>query len=425
MTNSNRSSEARQRPRVLLVLVAFVVALSGFVVGLGGAPADASTSPGTLVFIKEHNVWIANGDGSGARQVTTGGTASTPWISPSESDSGIIVAARGNLIHRMDQFGTILSTIDPPTVMSSANEPLGPRPTKVAISPDGGKIAYTYAKYSCPPGAACRTRWTTAFTAANRLTSPDVSGLTFYDNPYWVTNDRVLVNSWLTQHIRLFDLGRGDIYWFDENVYTSDDRNLADMELSRDGRYGAAVRDDDEHSRIIWYSVTGNVRDGGRPPFPTPLCQTNEASGFKSPTLAPDGSALAWEEPDGIWVKHDLDDCSGGLALLIRGGSHPSWSPATLRTSRPSYHFSLVAKPKISGTARTGRTLTVSTGTWTPVPASYSYRWYRDGKPIAKAAKRMYKITSKDRKHTITAKVTARRSGVPAKTATAASVRIR
>jgi hypothetical protein len=38
--------------------------------------------------------------------------------------------------------------------------------------------------------------------------------------------------------------------------------------------------------------------------------------------------------------------------------------------------------PAITGTAKVGRTLTASHGTWTPSPTSYTHQWYADGKAI-------------------------------------------
>src|SRR5687767_8651781 len=54
-----------------------------------GAPAAMADS---LTFIKDHNVWLANPDGSGQHQVTLDGTASAPYESPSQADDGTIVA---------------------------------------------------------------------------------------------------------------------------------------------------------------------------------------------------------------------------------------------------------------------------------------------------------------------------------------------
>lgn len=42
--------------------------------------------------------------------------------------------------------------------------------------------------------------------------------------------------------------------------------------------------------------------------------------------------------------------------------------------------------PVITGTAQVGQTLSVSNGTWTNSPASFSYRWYSAGVPIANTA---------------------------------------
>jgi 5'-nucleotidase len=43
------------------------------------------------------------------------------------------------------------------------------------------------------------------------------------------------------------------------------------------------------------------------------------------------------------------------------------------------------AVPVVSGTPRVGRTLTATSGTWTPTPTSVSFQWYANGAPIAGA----------------------------------------
>ena len=48
------------------------------------------------------------------------------------------------------------------------------------------------------------------------------------------------------------------------------------------------------------------------------------------------------------------------------------------------------APPSISGTAEYDATLTAQPGTWTPAPASYAYRWLRDGAPIPDAVEATY-----------------------------------
>ena len=88
---------------------------------------------GSIVFIKDSNVWIANDDGTGQRQVTGDGTADDAYSAPSQADDGTIVALKDNYkIHRMRQNGEPL------------NEPFTPpagRATELALAPDGAKIA--------------------------------------------------------------------------------------------------------------------------------------------------------------------------------------------------------------------------------------------------------------------------------------------
>jgi hypothetical protein len=74
--------------------------------------------------------------------------------------------------------------------------------------------------------------------------------------------------------------------------------------------------------------------------------------------------------------------------------------------------MSFIAKPKISGTVKVGKRLSVGVS-YTPAGAGAqaSYQWYRSGKKISKATKSTYKLTKKDRGKKITAKVTLRATG--------------
>ncbi|WP_327257108.1 hypothetical protein [Streptomyces sp. NBC_01244] len=74
--------------------------------------------------------------------------------------------------------------------------------------------------------------------------------------------------------------------------------------------------------------------------------------------------------------------------------------------------------PAITGTAKVGRVLTASRGTWTPAPTSYTYKWYADGKLITGATRSTFTPTSAQRGKRITVKVTANRTGHMSGTAT-------
>src|SRR6516162_7476635 len=76
------------------------IAAAGAVVVLGGTgsvllPAVASanstaTPQGSIVYLKNGNVWIAHADGTQARQFTT---HTYNWSSPTEADNGTVVVA--------------------------------------------------------------------------------------------------------------------------------------------------------------------------------------------------------------------------------------------------------------------------------------------------------------------------------------------
>ena len=75
--------------------------------------------------------------------------------------------------------------------------------------------------------------------------------------------------------------------------------------------------------------------------------------------------------------------------------------------------------PTITGTAKSGHTLTAIRGTWSPT-ATYSYQWYRSGVKITGATHKTYKLTSSDKGKQIKVKVTGKRTGYLTVTKTSA-----
>ncbi|ANS66106.1 hypothetical protein SLINC_3882 [Streptomyces lincolnensis] len=67
--------------------------------------------------------------------------------------------------------------------------------------------------------------------------------------------------------------------------------------------------------------------------------------------------------------------------------------------------------PVISGTAKVGRTLKASPGTWSPAATSYAYQWYANGKAVSGATKSSLVLKAAQRGKKITVKVIARRTG--------------
>ncbi|MET0931232.1 MAG: zinc-dependent metalloprotease family protein [Aeromicrobium sp.] len=118
-------------------------------------------------------------------------------------------------------------------------------------------------------------------------------------------------------------------------------------------------------------------------------------------------------DPDqgSFWIN-EVFAPSGGLRVTVGSLAATSAAvtvqlaapPAALRTFRTK-------TPKIRGTARVGKTLKVTVGSWSPRP-SYRYQWYANGKKITKkGTKSSFKLTSKQKGKRVTVKVTGRKSG--------------
>ena len=56
----------------------------------------------------------------------------------------------------------------------------------------------------------------------------------------------------------------------------------------------------------------------------------------------------------------------------------------------------------MTGAAKVGSTLTVTSGSWSPAPVALSYQWYRSGVAITGATAASYKLTANEAGKTIT-----------------------
>jgi len=79
----------------------------------------------------------------------------------------------------------------------------------------------------------------------------------------------------------------------------------------------------------------------------------------------------------------------------------------------------IAGKPRITGTARVGKTVKASAGSWGPGEVKLTYRWYHAGRAIKGATKSSYKLKAADKGHTISVKITGRRTGFISATAKA------
>lgn len=67
--------------------------------------------------------------------------------------------------------------------------------------------------------------------------------------------------------------------------------------------------------------------------------------------------------------------------------------------------------PKVTGTAKVGKTLTADPGTWNPADVQFSYQWLRDGQPIDAATTQKYRVTRADVGTALSVQVTATQAG--------------
>jgi serine protease len=174
------------------------------------------------------------------------------------------------------------------------------------------------------------------------------------------------------------------------------------------------------------------------------LLDAAKAVGVSTPTVVTPSSVL-FADRDGtagdsyaVPVSLGVDYLVGGA--VVAAGTYPASGTVTVTAqAKPGYilaagatsQWSLAFKgalqsavPTITGVPAVGSTLTALPGTWTPVPDSLAYQWYRSGTAIAGATSAGYRLTDADLKTTITVRVTGTKSGYGTATAESAGVSV-
>jgi hypothetical protein len=113
---------------------------------------------------------------------------------------------------------------------------------------------------------------------------------------------------------------------------------------------------------------------------------------------------------------------NGGAVMRTNTVRTIYWIPPALGVPRA------VVKPRISGTAKVGRTLSATRGTWTNSPTKFRFQWLRCSArgthchAISGATKSKYKLVARDARHKLRVRVTAKNT-VGSGKATSASTR--
>jgi WD40-like Beta Propeller Repeat len=315
---------------------------------IAAAPAAADS----IAYIKNDNIWLANGDGSGQVQITHDGTAVLPYRSPSQADDGRIAAAHGSEIVLLAQTGQTLAAFPPPTATDSTGQVITDVPQQVAISPDGSRLAYVYSQPSCPPAAPCGVRQELLYSYSDRTTPVATFGeQTNLTNPSWINDNLVLAFGGHFRQVNIDSPGGGNddaVHWFDD----AGNEDVGDGELSRQGDRLALVRSYGANTHLAIYHAGGGP--GG--PAPEPACFTGTDASLAGPSWSPDGTKLAFQDAQGIEVlplpKVTDGDCpgAGSSTLILPAALQPDWGPASIRPDAGTWSTAqAVASPPASG----------------------------------------------------------------------------
>ncbi len=333
-------------------------------VGALGLPSPAAAAvTGSIVFTKDHDVWVmAADDPSTARAVTTDGTEASPYLSPTQDDDGrilVIAGGEGGNIVRMDQQGALLG------------EPFRPPAGNLVdldLRADGEIFSYThYGSYDAGGGFTVSAP-SLSFAYADGRDSSDIESSAFdetYANFYAGADETVLTSFDDDSNATIATLAPGETEpqdWFRpcdaaegnaaEFFFCSP--SFAHITAGQD-RLVVAVPGNSQGgpdlARLWVFDMPGPV-----PAEPTWGCELRSParpdefveaeSEFYSPEWSPDGSALVYQYyeapnnsglPLGIYIASGFDsgceDAFANAELVVPDGNYPDWSAAPLGAS--------------------------------------------------------------------------------------------
>ncbi|HEX7738573.1 MAG TPA: hypothetical protein VF426_02865 [Marmoricola sp.] len=431
---------------------------AGAVAGAGTTDHRAAVradGAGSLVFIRNGDVWISRPDGTGARALTRDGTGKDAYRTPTQDDHGHIYALRGHganaAVSRLDQQGRLLKRYRVPIAS------LGP--DFVSVSPDGKKLAYEtmFAASDCS-FTPCHTFFQHAVEYADAETGKALRGaheVQDADFASWAGNGRTVLQ---TRSLNVVALHRPAekraIEWFasclsyQEGCGETDTFNFSPS-VNRQGTRFATSRLDDKNGAqqayLLVYATKG-ATTGNPPALPGAGCghpaaaPTADLPGrtdltISAPSFSPAGRSVVFAQRMGkAWNTRVytpvIGDCAASDPVtVVRNAGEPHWSAAPL--ARPKLIWTRAAHPKLTGKAKPGRMLRPAMSVkairngFRPTASKVRFQWLRNGHAIKHATKAKYRIRKADRYKRIKVRVTATRKGLIKAVVTTRAVRVR
>ncbi|OUE18092.1 hypothetical protein BFL34_02845 [Clavibacter michiganensis] len=102
------------------------------------------------------------------------------------------------------------------------------------------------------------------------------------------------------------------------------------------------------------------------------------------------------------------------LAVAIALGTTAALGAPAPAQAASTIAFAASSAPVISGSATAGSTLTVSTGSWTPAPTAFAFKWWSDGVAVSGATASTYAVRAADVGKQITVTITGSKAGYTA-----------
>ena len=316
------------------------VAAVSFAALVCAAPAGAAS----LVYLDAaSNVWVTSPDGAIKRQLTTDGRADSLYLSPSMQDDGTVV------VPNQDDFTRVLN----PDGTKKAGPWIKPTPASfntALIWGDAHPTAtfYLTSQYTAPLNQTPDP--TVSLAALNAPGSSDCAVLVCKfgiirprfipgTQDYTAITDGANPTTFNGEYVRVV---KGDGTVVDWLNFTPPggppDLDFRNVDVSRTGNRVLVELDPEG---VTTSSTLALLQGSGPPPATTTeLCElATFAAGDGRPRWSPDGTQIAFSQPDGLHVSSAPTVGPGDTCVLandhlvVPGGRDADWSPYTLQPS--------------------------------------------------------------------------------------------